>query len=161
MKPVLANAVVLAMLTVLSGTAVQRWRAARPLAVTRPAAIPSVTTAASAGLDDSLAVAADRLVTGDPFRVSNTPASVRFDAGDDAGAGAQAFTPVVSRPVLMLKGVTGGPPWQAMIDGIPGQPAGTIVRAGARFDKLLVRVVSRDSVVLQGADTTWVLTFRR
>ena len=29
------------------------------------------------------------------------------------------------------------------------------------FDKLVARAVTRDSVVIQGPDTTWVLGFRR
>jgi hypothetical protein len=62
---------------------------------------------------------------------------------------------------MTLKAIVGGPPWQAVVDGIPGQAQGTIVRAGAAFDKLVARAVTRDSVIIQGPDTAWVLTFRR
>jgi hypothetical protein len=161
MMRLVTNAGVLGLFVTLSATALQRWRAAVPLAVARPVVVPSIAVAPSLALDDSLTVAVDRVVTNDPFRLSNTPATVRFDARDDADGGLQASSPPSSRPILTLKGVTGGPPWQAMIDGIPGQPPGTIVRAGSRFDKLAVRLVTRDSVILQGFDTTWVLTFAR
>jgi hypothetical protein len=60
----------------------------------------------------------------------------------------------------VLKAIIGGPPWQAVIDGIPGQPPGTIAGTGARFDKLVVRSVTRDTVVVQGPDTTWSLGFK-
>ena len=52
----------------------------------------------------------------------------------------------------------GGPPWQAVIDGIPGLPAGTVVRSGNVFDKLTIRSVTRDSVFVQTPDTAWFLT---
>jgi hypothetical protein len=65
------------------------------------------------------------------------------------------------RPVFALKAIVGGPPWQAIVDGIPGQPSGTIVSNGMTIGKLTIRGVTRDSVVIQGPDTTWVLTFRR
>ncbi|MDB4878547.1 MAG: hypothetical protein JWM41_4993 [Gemmatimonadetes bacterium] len=62
---------------------------------------------------------------------------------------------------MTLKAIVGGPPWEAIVDGIPGQPPGTVVRSGSTLDKLAVRSVTRDSVVIQGPDTTWVLSFRR
>jgi hypothetical protein len=109
---------------------------------------------------DSLADAADAIVTNDPFRLSNSPASTRYDpAADGASAGSVAAIPQ-TRPTLVLKAIVGGPPWQAVIDGIPGQSPGTLARAGSKFDRLTVRAVTRDSVIVQGADTTWVLSFR-
>jgi hypothetical protein len=63
------------------------------------------------------------------------------------------------RPTFALKAIVGGPPWSAVIDGIPGQAAGTVIRQGAQFEKLVVRSVTRDSVIIQGPDTTWVLRF--
>ena len=123
--------------------------------------MPLATEDPHVGLDDSLASAEEDLVSNDPFRVSNSPSAVRFDASADGGAAGVFVQPVGPRPTLTLKGVTGGPPWQAMIDGIPGQPPGTIAAEGARFDRLVVRSISRDTVVVQGTDTSWTLTFRR
>jgi hypothetical protein len=63
-----------------------------------------------------------------------------------------------ARPTLILTGIVGGPPWTAIIDGLPGQTAGTLAREGSTFDKLVVRTVTPASVVVQGPDTTWRLT---
>jgi hypothetical protein len=109
---------------------------------------------------DSLLVAAEEMaVANDPFRLSNTPPEIRFDPRDESANSARLvpFTPV--RPSFALKGITGGPPWQAVIDGVPGQSPGVVVREGERFDRLVVRAVTRDSVIIQGPDTAWVLRF--
>jgi hypothetical protein len=109
-----------------------------------------------------LADAEDLIVSNDPFRLSNSAAAVRFDPNNENGVpGAPVMSPPPIRPNMTLKAIVGGPPWQAIVDGIPGQPPGTIVRVGAAFDKLVTRAVTRDSVIIQGPDTTWVLTFRR
>ncbi len=108
--------------------------------------------------DDSLGAAAANTAGNDPFRLVNRPSQVRYDARTESGiGGAAAFTPPI-RPPLAVKAIIGGPPWQAMVDGIPGQPAGTIVRSGVTFDKLTVRSVGKDTVVIQAPDTTWKLT---
>ena len=148
----------------VSGTAVglaasvMRWRSGEvfvpsphSITVAHAAAVP---TATDSVLDD----AEDATITNDPFRLANEPASVRYEPAAD-GAAPMAVAPVI-RPTLVLKAIIGGPPWQAVIDGIPGHPSGTVASAGARFDKLVVRSVSRDSVVVQGPDTTWTLGFR-
>jgi hypothetical protein len=104
-------------------------------------------------------------VANDVFRLANAPADARYDPREETatsrspgGSGAPAVAR--SRPTLVLKAIVGGPPWQAAVDGIPGQPPGTVVRAGMRFEHLVIRLVSRDSVVVQLPDTTWALTFR-
>ena len=109
---------------------------------------------------DSLAATVELIVSNDPFRLSNRPPTVRFDAGSDAPPGAAPSAPG-PRPLLVLKAIVGGPPWQAVIDGIPGRPPGTMAEEGQRFDKLVVRLVTRDSVVVQGPDTAWVLGFMK
>jgi len=109
---------------------------------------------------DSLAGAAEAIVTNDPFRLSNSPPGVRYDPAFDEPASNGLPTPPPPRPTLVLKAIVGGPPWQAVIDGIPGQPAGTVAHAGSTFDRLTIRTVTRDSVVIQGMDTSWVLSFR-
>ena len=113
--------------------------------------------------DAALYSAADAIVSNDAFRLANEPAAVRYDPSDETRAGhaANAPPPVPLRPTMTLKAIVGGPPWQAVVDGIPGRPPGTIVRAGNAFDRLVARRVTRDSVVIQGPDTTWVLTFQR
>ena len=105
--------------------------------------------------------AADLVVSNDPFRLTNTPALVRYDPQAEGAVATTSVAAPPSRPVMTLKAIVGGPPWQAIVDGLPGQPPGTVVRAGNAFDKLVARAVTRDSVVIQGPDTTWVLSFRR
>lgn len=109
---------------------------------------------------DSLADAEDAIVTNDPFRLSNSPPAVRYEPASDAPMTGILAGPPQPRPTLVLKAIVGGPPWQAVIDGIPGQPPGTVARVGSKFDRFTVRVVTRDSVIVQGADTSWVLSFR-
>ncbi|MEO7086498.1 MAG: hypothetical protein ABI442_18860 [Gemmatimonadaceae bacterium] len=100
-------------------------------------------------------------VENDPFRLSNSAPTVRFSLADGTTiVGAAPIAPPL-RPAFVLKAIVGGPPWQAVIDGIPGQPPGTLAEPGKRFDKFVIRDVTRDSVIVQGPDTSWILSFRR
>jgi len=112
---------------------------------------------------DSLEAMAQGIVDSDPFRVSNQPSDIAFDPTGDALGNRTTPSPapaVPPRPTLVLKAIMGGPPWQAVIDGIPGQGQ-AVVGPGSTYDKISVRSVTRDSVVVQGADTTWVLRLGR
>lgn len=150
------------MFVAFAGMGAIRWRGAVPDIPRRDVAFGTVPRPMTDSLDAALAAAEDFTVTNDAFRISNTPSSVRFDPGTDGGSAGQGpVPPPAPRPIMTLKAIVGGPPWQAIIDGIPGQPPGTMVRAGAAFDKLVARAVTRDSVIMQGPDTTWVLSFRR
>ena len=135
-----------------------RWREAVPRIGHQSIAIGLIKGSRSELVEATLAEVEELIISNDPFRLSNTPSSIRYSpVGDNVGLSASA--PL--RPNLTLKAIVGGPPWQAIVDGIPGQPQGTLVRAGNAFDKLIARAVTRDSVVIQGPDTTWVLSFRR
>jgi hypothetical protein len=112
--------------------------------------------------DDSLGEAAANTAANDPFRLANRPSTVRYDAKTEGGLGAPAqFVPPPVRPSLVLKAIVGGPPWSAVVDGIPGQQPGTIVLSGTTFEKLTVKSVGRDTVVIQAPDTAWKLTLSR
>jgi hypothetical protein len=139
-------------------TAIARWRNAETFIPSPPAISVTHVAALPAPTDSVLDDATDATITNDPFRLANEPSSVRYEPAAQGGAPMSA-TPVV-RPTLVLKAIIGGPPWQAVIDGIPGQPAGAVASSGTRFDKLVVRSVSRDSVVVQGPDTAWTLSFK-
>jgi hypothetical protein len=152
----------LVVLTVLlCGATWQRWRAALPTSDANPTQMPAARPRTALIPAESLNVYQETITANDPFRLSNRPAVVRFDARGDVGVGGTPGPPVTTRPQLVVKGIVGGPPWQAIIDGLPGQPPGTIVTPGATFDQLVVRAVSRDSVIVQGPDTTWTLTLNR
>lgn len=146
----------------LTGVGVIRWRAAVPAIRHQSTSMGSTAASLADSLEAALAEAEDLTTTNDPFRLANAPASVRFNPNNEnvGGGPVVAAAPPV-RPNMTLKAIVGGPPWQAIVDGIPGQPQGTVVRAGNAFDKLVARAVTRDSVVIQGPDTTWVLSFRR
>jgi hypothetical protein len=141
-----------------------RWRRALPRATLLVAPSAVAATAAPSAIADSLAEAESLVVSNDPFRIANAPAAVRYDPALRGGASRASPTPSTAgapvRPTLTLKAIVGGPPWQAVIDGLPGEPAGTVVRAGAVFGVIRVRTVTRDSVALVGPDTAWTLTFR-
>lgn len=102
---------------------------------------------------DSLDDAAATIVANNPFRLSNKPASVRFLA---LVPGVVPAAPM--RPQFTLRAIIGGPPWSAIVDGIPGEAGGVVVTTGRVFDKIRIRAVTRDTVFLQAPDTTWKLT---
>ena len=110
---------------------------------------------ASAG-SGVLATLATRIVARDPFRLERKPSSVAFGATPPA---AVAVDPS-HRPHLLLSGVF-GPPWQAVLEGIPGREGSVVARVGDVFGELRVKSIRRDTVVVQGADTTWKLTVRK
>ena len=140
----------------LAAFGLQRVRAMRehelastPFQPVATAPVPEVTDA------DSLDDAAATIVANDPFRLSNRPPSVRFAATNTVVA------PVVQlRPQLAVRAIIGGPPWSAIVEGIPGQAGATFVTPGAAFDVVRIRSITRETVVVQAPDTTWTLTMK-
>lgn len=105
---------------------------------------------------DSLESWGDRATASDPFRLERRPATVRF------GATSGSAPPLTStRPQLVLKGIIGGPPWEALLEGLPERQGIVIARRGDRFATLRVRAVSATGAIVDGADTTWHLTIRK
>jgi len=138
-------------------TAVAVWRTTAVL--TSSKIDPTIlTTGAQAALpdlpvpDSTLADAARILVDTDPFRLNRTPPSVAFGAKPVTDH--RLSTPPLR---LTLHGVVGGPPWRAVIDGIPGKPTNTVVAQGATIGSLVVVEVGADSVVIQTPDTVLTL----
>ena len=143
----------------LALAAAHRWRSALPpLGIVTP---PIGTTAIlpPSVRPESLDDLVDLTIGNDPFRLSGQPSSVPYVRSTAPQTAAVPSAP--PRPALSLKAIVGGPPWQAILDGIPGQASGTIVSGGSKFDKLRVRSVSRDSVIVEGLDTVWKLTLAR
>ncbi len=62
-----------------------------------------------------------------------------------------------STPALVLRGVVGGPPWIALLDGAPGQPGAVLLGQGDTLGMLRVLRVTADAVTLRDADSTWTL----
>lgn len=107
---------------------------------------------------DSLDEAAVYTVEHDPFRLERRPSDVPYAPGIE---GAPPPPPAPPKPALVLTGTMGGPPWQGVVEGFPGARGSTVVREGQLVGELRVVRVTRESVVVEGADTTWSLRVRR
>jgi hypothetical protein len=140
------------------------WSRVREAVPRVPAVSPSTATAAGAIPErppaSTLASAALAAQRGNPFRLDRSPSPLRYAVAPVAGLPPPpAPPPPPQRPPLALAGVV-GPPWQALIEGIPGRNGAVVVSAGDRVEDLRVISVSRDRAVIQGADTTWRLTLK-
>lgn len=94
----------------------------------------------------------------DPFRLERRPASVRY--GEQPAP--ERLEPArAERPILVLLGTMGGPPWLAVVEGLPHRAGGAIVRESERIGDLFIRSITRDSVVIEGMDTIWAMPVRR
>lgn len=109
--------------------------------------------------EDSITRGAAFSIDNDPFRLSRRPSSVRYSSTPAAAPPSPVAT--APRPTLVLRGIVGGPPWSAIVEGIPGREGTTLLRPGDSAGTLVVRSVGRDTVVIKGADTTWRLTVKR
>jgi hypothetical protein len=105
-----------------------------------------------------LAAAADSVIANDLFRAARHPTKVAFGMPP---APSVALPPPHPRPQLTLGGDIGGPPWRAVVNGVPGHENGVVVSQGDTIAGLRIRSIRRDTVVIQGVDTTWTLTMRR
>lgn len=108
---------------------------------------------------DSVAHSADRIVAKDPFRISHTPSSIVYAPGMSQSPQAYQPPPAPPKPQLLLRGIFGERGrFRAILLGVPGRPDGAIVQAGDTAGGLRVRRISRDTVIVQGLDTTWTMT---
>jgi len=108
---------------------------------------------------DSLDSAAGRVIAHDPFRLARKPATVAFSIAPNGVVG----PPVPAAPPvrIALQGTIGGPPWRAIIAGIPGHDGTIIVSSGDTLGGVSIRRVSRDGVTVRVKDSTWTLTLTK
>lgn len=108
------------------------------------------------GKRDDLGDRVLRIVAGDPFRLERKPSSVPFGAPPSLGT-------QPGRPARVAPIVSGliGPPWRAVLEGIPGRPGGVLVSAGDTIGGYRILRVRANSVEIQAPDTLWRLTVRR
>lgn len=106
---------------------------------------------------DTLEDANEIVVRQNLFRPSRSPSDVEFGAPEPTADAA----PAPARPRLVLSGIVGGPPWAALIDGLPGKEGTTLVQLGDTLSGLRVQSVTARGVVVIGMDTTWTLTIDR
>jgi hypothetical protein len=108
---------------------------------------------------DSLAAAADAITAIDPFRLEHRPSTVAYRP-ELEGTPPTPRPPAPPKPTLALAGLVGGPPWAALLDGVPGRDESVLVHAGEVLGGLQVRRVSAAGVTISGMDTTWHLTLK-
>lgn len=97
----------------------------------------------------------------DAFRLERRPTSVRYNPWEPVDPAAATSHPRPGRPTLTLAGLLGGPPWHAVVEGIPGREGGVLLRLGEEVLGVRLREIRGDTAVLSGFDTTWTLTTRR
>ena len=102
--------------------------------------------------------AAASLVEVDPFRAARRPSPIEYLPDLE---GAPPPPPRAPRPALAISGIIGGPPWSAVLEGVPGREAGAVVHPGDTLGGVRVHAVKRDTLVITGMDTTWRLIVRR
>jgi len=133
--------------------------------ISRPAEAPApairpVSETARPVADDSLAVLTSRIVGNDPFRLDRKPADVAYGATPDSIANRATATAAAPRPPLVLVGIV-GPPWRALVDGVPGHDGSLVLVAGQVVAGLRVRYVTATVATISTSDTTWHLTVKR
>lgn len=98
------------------------------------------------------------LLAADPFRRDRG----RFDSATTIAAPVlQAKPPAPPKPRLVLRGIVGGPPWDAIVDGLPNHEGSYVLRTGDSVSGLKIRSVRADRVTIRGMDTTWILKLDR
>ena len=139
--------------------AVYMWLAEKPL----PGGSESrskVEPPGAAQLDtNDLDAAVEEVIMRNPFRLSRRPSGVPF--GSEAQLIPQPAPAAPPRPRLVLAGLVGGPPWVALLEGIPGRDGPVAVRQGDTLAGLSIRDVTRDGAVIADLDTLWRLTLKR
>lgn len=134
-------------------------RAEQIPAPTSTPSLPRAATVPPRFAAESIARATDYTIANDPFRLSRRPATVAYSPALEGLAPPPTARP--ARPSFVLRGIVGGPPWSAIIDGVPGREGSVLLRTGDSVAAFVIRAVGRDSVTIKGADTTWQLTVKR
>jgi len=101
--------------------------------------------------------AADSVASSDPFRLDRHSSGPTVDSPVTPSPSAATAPPLL----LELSGVIGGPPWRAIVSGIPGREAGVVVRAGDTLGGIRVRTIKRDTVVIRAGDSTMTLILKK
>ena len=135
------------------------WLGEKPLAGSSQS--PSETQPPGAAQPDTndLDAAVEEVIMRNPFRLSRRPSGVPF--GSEAQLTPQPAPAAPPRPRLVLAGLVGGPPWVALLEGIPGRDGPVAVRQGDTLAGLSIRDVTRDGAVIADLDTLWRLTLKR
>lgn len=153
----------LALVTLLLGW--QRWRRAEPVAAVPPGALEATPPEPRRVPAARLEAAARAVAGGNPFRLDRVPAPIGFNRpdmpGTTFGEPPPYAPPPPPRPQLAVTGIA-GPPWQALLEGVPGHEGrSVVVRRGDVLGELRIRDVTGTTVTVTSPDTTWRLTVRK
>lgn len=105
---------------------------------------------------DTIPDAVTRIVERNIFQPRGTAATVSI--GEVTSV---ATTPAPPRPILSLLGIVGGPPWSAIVAGVPGRDGAVVMRLADTLSGLRIATIRRDTVVVRSRDTTWTLSLPR
>jgi hypothetical protein len=134
------------------------WPEATIYAARIPVGLTSPAHDANASPEPVRSPSVQRIVERNPFRFDRVASRVAYGALLQPTEATRATK--VPRPNLLVVGIAGGSPWQAVIDGIPDRSRGVVARPGDSFGDLRIRMITRDSVVVLWRDTTWTLLVR-
>lgn len=134
-----------------------RWHVSASPALGSPEYVKSTSTSSTGVVQSESGTDVASIVKRNPFRLSGRPALIRHGTSGTP----EARVTAKYRPSLVLKAIVGGPPWAALIGGVPGRGSDALVHVGQRLDSLLVRSIAADGVTIVGPDTTWILTLSR
>jgi hypothetical protein len=159
------------------------WLAALTLGTAAAAAFrdpPAVTAAPAASLAapapppaqdrNRLRTDAALLRDRDPFRLARAPTAFRLGAPPPLPAFPQPtpsagteYTPPPPPPPapLTVSGIVGGPPWQAVLENVPGAGRAVLLAAGEASSGVRVLWIRGDSVAVSSAGGTVVLTLKQ
>jgi hypothetical protein len=149
----------IATLVAMAASARASYFITRPTEAPTPAIWP-VSAPARPIARDSLGVLTSHIVDSDLFRLERRPAAVAYGAAPDTVANGAPATSAALRPPLVLVG-TVGPPWRALVDGVPGHDGSTVLRAGQSVAGLRVRDVTAATATISAVDTIWHLAIKR
>jgi hypothetical protein len=133
-------------------------RSSEPRTVGEIAELPVVATLTAPPNSAALDSAVDDITDRNLFRPERASAEERAGA---PAPGPMAMAVPSNRPHLVLKGVLGGPPWDAVVEGVPGREGALVIRVGESVAGVSVRAIRRDTAYVRGFDTTWALPLSR
>jgi hypothetical protein len=147
------------LLALVAGAFEAHRRSAQLLGVASPALLSVMAVVPARPAPDTLALAVGEIADRTLVRPERT--SAEQHPSTQLTMPMAMPQPPSSKPHLVLRGVLGGPPWDAIIEGIPGHDGSVVMRAGQSLGGITVRAVRRDTAYARGFDTTWALPLAR
>jgi hypothetical protein len=123
-----------------------------------PAAHKAAPYPSAAALDR----ARTNLIEENPFRINRLPGLVRVGQPlEQTVASVSPARIAIPRPQLTVRAIVGGPPWSALVEGLPNTSGSVVVRTGEAFDWITIGDITRDTLVAAARDTAWKYSVHR